>query len=516
MKGRALLAAAMGAIVLGSAEPVSAEALSLEAPLAPAGDPRLLVQGAFVRGHLSPRARVVVDYAHRPLVVRDADQALRVLVPRQLWLHSQAGIALAHRYAFGVDVPVVLGEPLASLGDVRLTARAVLFERVAEGTVRELALAAASSVVFPTGTNEFTSDGAVAGDSRLVGEGRHGDLRWAVNGGMRFRPRRVVEGIVPTHVGSGLALGAAFGVALGRSRDLVVGVEASLDAPFAGQARLFDPQAMSGQTLLTGHQRFGRTPFEVGLGGGPGFARGAGAADFRVIAFIGFTPESAPPPPDRDEDGVIDRLDACPRVSGEASRIAAMNGCPEMADRDGDAVPDAFDACPREAGVPTFVPTTHGCPKELVRDVDGNRDDADCPARGGRGDGRDCPSQVRVGAARIELDEPVRFALDTALLSAESGALLDAIARALRDHPEILRVEVQGHTDDTGGEAHNERLAFERASAVVRALVERGIGSERLRARGYGKRLPIDPRGTPEARARNRRVEIHVLERGAP
>jgi outer membrane protein OmpA-like peptidoglycan-associated protein len=523
---RGTLATRFGGLMTGAlalsvtlwARGAAAEEVALGLVPAPVGDPGFAVQRASVRGHLAPRARVLVDYAHRPLVSWAADQHLEVQVPWLLKLHAQVGVALAHRFAIGVEVPTALGEATRGLGDLRLTGRAVLFERRDEDAARGVALGLATAVSLGTGTTSTTTDGALTTASSLVADGVRGDMRWAMNAGVRERPQRLVRGLVPTHVGSAFTLGGSIAVTPGRSRALAVGLEVALESPFAGGARLFDPQSMVGQALLFAHQRFGNSPFELGVAAGPGVARRAGAAEVRALGFIGYSPESVPPPPDADGDEVIDVMDACPRVPGEASRVAATNGCPEMLDRDGDAVPDAFDACPREAGVTTSVAETHGCPSVLDRDEDGVPDDFDaCPERVGEPDRDGCPAMaspgVRLARHRIELDEPVRFATDTATLDPRSLAILEALARLLDEHPELLRVEIQGHTDDTGSDAHNDALSIARAEAVAQALVERGVSRGRLVPRGFGKRRPVDARGTAGARARNRRVELHVVER---
>jgi outer membrane protein OmpA-like peptidoglycan-associated protein len=70
-----------------------------------------------------------------------------------------------------------------------------------------------------------------------------------------------------------------------------------------------------------------------------------------------------------------------------------------------------------------------------------------------------------------------------------------------------LSVEVQGHTDNVGGEASNQRLSEARAAAVQAWLTQHGIGASRLTAHGYGKTHPVAS-DDDEGRAKNRRVEI--------
>ncbi|HQB46676.1 MAG TPA: OmpA family protein, partial [Polyangiaceae bacterium] len=82
-----------------------------------------------------------------------------------------------------------------------------------------------------------------------------------------------------------------------------------------------------------------------------------------------------------------------------------------------------------------------------------------------------------------------------------------------KDHPEILKVEVQGHTDNTGAPGYNKGLSQRRADAVVAALVKRGIDRARLVGKGYGQEQPIADNGTDEGRQKNRRVQFQIIER---
>ena len=106
-------------------------------------------------------------------------------------------------------------------------------------------------------------------------------------------------------------------------------------------------------------------------------------------------------------------------------------------------------------------------------------------------------------------------------LSEDHLVRLDAlteIADTLIRHPEIRRVEVQGHTDNSGTPEHNKVLSEQRAEAVRAWLVQHGVAADRLVARGYGQEKPLVPNVTAGNRARNRRVQFIILEKegGAP
>ncbi len=116
---------------------------------------------------------------------------------------------------------------------------------------------------------------------------------------------------------------------------------------------------------------------EIGLGAGPGLTTGIGSPDFRGILMVAYTPEQKR---DRDHDGILDDVDACPDVKGVPSEDPAKNGCPLPADRDHDGILDDDDACPDEPGVASADPKKNGCPLPKDRDGDGIPDAEDaCP-----------------------------------------------------------------------------------------------------------------------------------------
>jgi outer membrane protein OmpA-like peptidoglycan-associated protein len=106
----------------------------------------------------------------------------------------------------------------------------------------------------------------------------------------------------------------------------------------------------------------------------------------------------------------------------------------------------------------------------------------------------------------------VHFGLDAVKLSPEEDAILTEVANTLRARPDLVRVEVQGHTDSQGGAAYNLTLSQKRAEVVRQALLDRGVAPEQLVARGYGQQFPIADNATEEGRAENRRVEFKILE----
>ncbi|MFT3764169.1 MAG: OmpA family protein [Minicystis sp.] len=223
-------------------------------------------------------------------------------------------------------------------------------------------------------------------------------------------------------------------------------------------------------------------------------------------------------PPDRDNDEIPDAEDACPDKQGVPDPDPKKNGCPVAADRDHDGIPDEVDACPDTFGAASPDPKRHGCPGD--RDGDGIYDDKDaCPEEKGAPDPdpskNGCPKDVRVTEGQIVILQQVEFDTDKATIRKVSNGLLDTVANVMREHPEILKVEVGGHTDNRGPAERNMLLSQQRAEAVVAALVKRGIDKTRLTAKGYGPTRPIMANLTTMGRQKNRRVEFQILERKA-
>lgn len=121
--------------------------------------------------------------------------------------------------------------------------------------------------------------------------------------------------------------------------------------------------------------------------------------------------------------------------------------------------------------------------------------------------------QIRLRKNRIVLRGKVEFATDSSDILGRSEALLTELADTLMRNPDLMKVEIQGHTDDEGDAGRNMDLSQRRADAVREWLARAGVERERMLARGFGSEKALVPNITPGNRARNRRVEIKVLER---
>jgi outer membrane protein OmpA-like peptidoglycan-associated protein len=121
------------------------------------------------------------------------------------------------------------------------------------------------------------------------------------------------------------------------------------------------------------------------------------------------------------------------------------------------------------------------------------------------------PPRVRLVGQRIEINEKVMFALNSAEIDAVSHNLLDEVAGILVANPQVELIEVQGHTDNRGDPEHNRKLSQSRAEAVASYLTSKGVDAARLVAKGLGPDVPLHAEETEEAWSHNRRVEFHVL-----
>lgn len=512
---------------------LGAQPVALQLAKAPAGDRAALVAGADARGDGVLRARASFEFVSVPLQVLAPDQEAYVAVDRQLFVDLGASFALRNRFLFALELPLLIDEsagerprsvtvPLAvaggaAFGDPRVSARARLLG--AADAAEKLGLGV--DVTLPVGGGEYTSESGPRVHASVRGSSvrTRGSVGFEL--GYVFRESRVIPGILPYRVGSALTAGVAAFVPLDRNGELELGPE--LEALFGTSAgtKLLDPRSTSAQALLSARYAPRAVPFVFALGAGPGFGERPGSAELRVLASVTFSPEQPPPAPDSDEDEVPDSRDACPELRGAVSPDPLMNGCPEVpVDTDGDAIPDMLDACPRSAGPAHRERRLHGCPPAPDRDGDGVDDPIDaCPNEAGVRDAdparNGCPpARVVIVARAIEVSEQVQFETGTAELKPASSAILDLVKQVLFEHPELELVEIQGHTDDTGSPELNRTLSDERARAVAAYLVRAGIDASRLVAKGYGSERPIADNTSESGRAKNRRVEFHVVRRG--
>ncbi|MFV0540700.1 MAG: DUF5723 family protein [Aestuariibaculum sp.] len=204
---------------------------------------------------------------------------------------------------------------------------------------------------------------------------------------------------------------------------------------------------------------------------------------------------------DKDNDGILDNIDKCPEIPG----LEAFSGCP---DTDGDGIQDSIDKCPNEVG----TVSNNGCP---WKDTDGDgvydKDDK-CPETKGTIANSGCPEITKeVQQALNSYAKTILFNTAKSTIKSESHTVLNDIIGVLNQYPNA-KFSIEGHTDSVGSSTSNQRLSEYRASAVMTFLIENGISSSRLTSLGYGESKPISDNNTAEGRARNRRVEINLVK----
>ncbi|AXP79294.1 Outer membrane porin F precursor [Mariniflexile rhizosphaerae] len=243
-------------------------------------------------------------------------------------------------------------------------------------------------------------------------------------------------------------------------------------------------------------------------------------------------------PKDRDKDGIINKLDKCPKEAGPIEN----NGCP-WGDKDSDGVLDNEDVCPETAGpienkgcpwgdkdADTVLDNVDGCP-EIAGPIENNG----CPWKDSDNDGVldkddacvDVPGTVANNGCPEEKLEPIvteevqkslneyaktiLFDSGKSTIKTVSYGVLDEITTILGEYPNA-KFSIEGHTDSVGSDVSNLKLSESRASSVMTFLIEKGVASNRLTSTGFGESKPIADNTTNEGRAQNRRVEINLVK----
>ena len=231
--------------------------------------------------------------------------------------------------------------------------------------------------------------------------------------------------------------------------------------------------------------------------------------------------EIEPPARDTDGDGIVDSRDSCITEPEDNDGYLDDDGCPDT-DNDADGIIDANDKCPNEPEDLDGFQDGDGCPDpdndgDQIADVDDY-----CPNTPGirGGDRPGCPkknSLVIVTEKEIRITQQIQFEFNKALIRPGiSYKILDEVVGVLSDNPKI-DLEVQGHTDNIGGDSYNMKLSQARADSVRAYLLSKGIEAPRLIAKGFGFHQPLVPNTTAANRELNRRVQfIRTETAGAP
>ncbi len=115
----------------------------------------------------------------------------------------------------------------------------------------------------------------------------------------------------------------------------------------------------------------------------------------------------------------------------------------------------------------------------------------------------------------VHFDSDVLFPVNSASLDSDGQGTLEDVAGVLEEYPKTA-VIVQGHTDSTGSEEHNQGLSDRRASSVRAYLVSRGVDDGRVAAVGMGEGYPVASNDSESGRQQNRRVDILLKAKAGP
>jgi outer membrane protein OmpA-like peptidoglycan-associated protein len=116
------------------------------------------------------------------------------------------------------------------------------------------------------------------------------------------------------------------------------------------------------------------------------------------------------------------------------------------------------------------------------------------------------------GKLGVTIGEEMLFDPDRSELRPNGGAVIGRVRSDLVDPRPTARVIIEAHTDDALDDAHALSFSRRRAEALAAWLVDHGIAPRRIDAVGYGSRYPKVPNASPENRAKNRRVEIVIVD----
>lgn len=122
-------------------------------------------------------------------------------------------------------------------------------------------------------------------------------------------------------------------------------------------------------------------------------------------------------------------------------------------------------------------------------------------------------SQTADNQLKLSIPNDISFDTGRADIKPNLRPILDQFAQGLSQQTS-MEVRIVGHTDSTGSDAINNPLSVNRAQSARDYLVARGVSSSRISIDGRGSREPVADNGTADGRARNRRIDIFLAERG--
>lgn len=230
------------------------------------------------------------------------------------------------------------------------------------------------------------------------------------------------------------------------------------------------------------------------------------------------------PATDPDNDGILLADDKCPNAKEDGQPPSADDGCP-ASDGDNDGVADALDKCPDKLEDNIAPSPNDGCPAP-DSDGDGIADARDkCPTQAetvnGCADQDGCPDETpesggvvlvsEAGEICVPQSRKIDFDFESAELTPAAQSTIADVAKVLKQHPEVQRVEIEGHASSKGDSVYNVGLTDKRALAVARALEKQGVEGKRLVPIGYGEYCPAIDKGDDVDEPKNRRVLLKTV-----
>ncbi|MEY2921773.1 MAG: hypothetical protein RL108_382, partial [Bacteroidota bacterium] len=138
--------------------------------------------------------------------------------------------------------------------------------------------------------------------------------------------------------------------------------------------------------------------------------------------------------------------------------------------------------------------------------------DDKCPEVAGTVANQGCPDMNDAAEKKLnEFAKTILFDSGRASFQKQTLSVLKSITAILNEYPKA-KFSIEGHTDNVGKAATNQKLSEQRAAAVKAYLVANGIAADRLTSSGYGQSKPIDSNDTKAGKANNRRVEVKLVK----
>ncbi len=119
---------------------------------------------------------------------------------------------------------------------------------------------------------------------------------------------------------------------------------------------------------------------------------------------------------------------------------------------------------------------------------------------------------VTVTKHKLVLAQGIHFDTNKATIQKSSLPALDATAKILKSNKK-MRLQIEVHSDSRGSSSYNRRLSQARAGAIAKYLAGKGVKAKRLVPKGFGEDAPIADNRTAAGRAKNRRIELVILDR---